>query len=155
MILTEPDTHPQNRPPGPPPSADSVAAREPSPVETPRRAEILLVTDDVSMVYSLRWAVAGRHLDVLWTNNFWVAMSYLHDHSFASLVVDLRVESVEEKYLLHFVEEYEQRSRGRKVFLAGSSTSPVLKRIFQEQNLCLLEDRKSIRDLVRALALER
>ena len=102
-------------------------------------SEILILTDDVATVYSLRFAVAEHSIGVTWTNNFWVAMSFLSAQSFASLIVDMRVDTIEEKFVLHFVEEYERRSYGRKIFLACDTLSPALRRRIRERGHEMLD----------------
>lgn len=117
------------------------------------KSEILIVTDDVSLVYALRFSIADYLYGVTWTNNFWVAMSYLHSQTFSAVVVDMRVDSVEEKYLLQFVEEYEKQSRGRKIFLTADTTSTALIRQIRNRGHVIMDKLLSISELVQALEI--
>ena len=61
---------------------EPLARREPM----PRKGEVLILAGDLSLVLGLRQELMLLGYDLTWTNNFWVAMSYLHTRTFASLV---------------------------------------------------------------------
>lgn len=117
------------------------------------RGEILILTDDLNLVLPLRYNLLLRHYDLNWTSNFWLAMSYLHSHRFSSLIFDMRVRSVEEKFVPDFVEEYGRGSKGKRVFLATGDMSPVLRRLLREKGSLVLEKVFSSGDLVEKLEL--
>ncbi len=145
-VLTPPDSVPPKRFEKP-----AAAIKAPYPLYGEKHGEILFVTEDISMVYALRFSVALHSIGVTWTNNFWVAMSYLHNQSFDSVVVDLSVESVEEKFLLQFIEEYEIQSRGKKILLSNDATSSALTRQLRRRGHRVLKEPRAVEDLVEAL----
>jgi hypothetical protein len=117
------------------------------------RGEVLILTDDLNLVLPLRYDLLLRHYDLNWTSNFWLAMSYLHNHRFSSLIFDMRVRSVEEKFVPDFVEEYGRGSKGRRIFLATDDISPILRRLLREKGNLVLESVLSPAELVEKLEL--
>ena len=115
--------------------------------------EVLILTDDLDLVLSLRHDLLLRRHDLNWTSNFWLAMSYLHNHRFAALVFDARVRSVEEEFVPDFVEEYGRGSKGKRIFLPAPDMSPVLRRLLREKGCLVLEKAFSTADLVQGLEL--
>ena len=118
-----------------------------------RGAEILVVTEDVSLVYGLRFGLAGRAVGVMWTNNFWVALAHLSLQPFASLIVDLSIGSVEPDFVQHFLEEYEHRGFGERIFMAAASAPPCLRRLLADRGARVLEEAASPERLMELLGL--
>lgn len=118
---------------------------------TSKPREILAVTNDMSLVYALRLFATRIGLGVQWTNNFWMATSYIHTSSFAALVLDDRLDSVEERYVLDFMSEYDKTSQGKKVLYSHEATPKHLKRLISERGDKCIEANAPIEDLLEAL----
>lgn len=123
-----------------------------SSIET-MKGNVLILTEDLSLVFSLRHNLMQNGYDLTWTNNFWLALSYLHENIFDALVFDLKVSTVEERFVPHFLEEYDLSSRGKRIFLASSSSSAALRRQMAKQRDVIFSTRHSVPDLVEALEL--
>jgi len=131
--------------------------RRPKASNRPSRkiGEVLIITDDLNLVLSMRQDLLALNYDLTWTNNFWIAMSYLRSRVFSSLILDLAVESVEESFVLHFLEEYEERSDGYKLFLKNNQTSALLERQIKDRGHKILSNPLSSDLLVGHLELEK
>ncbi|NQU43188.1 hypothetical protein HQ520_07870 [bacterium] len=116
------------------------------------RGEVLIVTERVEMVLPLRHGLLAHRYDLVWISNFWLAMSYLHSSRFVSLIFDMDVESVEERFVMYFLEEYEKISSGRKIFLSSGTTSVAIQRQLQEKGHLVLDRHAPPEDLVRRVA---
>ena len=115
--------------------------------------EVLILTDDLDLVLSLRYDLLLRRHDLNWASNFWLAMSYLHSHRFAALVFDMRVRSVEAEFVPDFVEEYGRGSKGKRIFLPTPDMSPILRRLLREKGSLVLDRDFCPTDLVERLEL--
>jgi len=121
--------------------------------EARRRGEVLLLTESLRLVLEMRERLLDCEYSLTWTNNFWLAMSYMHERRFCGLVIDARVESVEERFLLQFMEEYDERSQGEKVLLAAPCLSESLRRQSRQRGHRLLGIQVSAPDVLRALGM--
>jgi hypothetical protein len=117
----------------------------------PSEGDVLVICDDLTLVFDLRQALLDHGLNVTWTNNFWVAMSHLETSRFSSLILDMKVESVEEDFVHHFVEEYDRLSTGRKIFLGAERGSAAFRRRLHEQGCLVWTQMPSAKDLSQAL----
>lgn len=118
-----------------------------------KRGEVLLLTDSLPLVLELRQALLDENYDLTWTNNFWLAMSYLQERQFAGLVLDMRVDSVEERFVVQFIEEYDQHSQGKRIVLGAAALSPAARRSNEKMGQLLYPHSASGCDLIRALEL--
>lgn len=119
----------------------------------PKRGEALFITNDLDLVLSMRHALMPMHFDLTWTNNFWVAMSFLRTRMFSALYLDMDVESVEEQFVPHFIEEYDEFSGGHKVFLASRSLTKAMRRQIVEQGHVVFDVSQPPEELIRAFAI--
>jgi hypothetical protein len=126
----------------------------PAPRIAAAKGDIMIVTDDLTLVFSLRHDLLRGGYGLTWTNNFWVALSYLNDRVFAGVVLDLRVESIEERFIPQFFEEYEGRSSsGAKVLLSAGPLGSGLRSQLQDQGHQVVPASSPARVVVKALQL--
>lgn len=117
------------------------------------KGSILVLTEDLSLVVALRHGLLRDGYDLIWNNNFWLALSDLHDTRFKALIFDLRANSVEERFVVQFLEEYEHGSSGKKVFLASPSSSAPLRRQMTKLGHAVISDPVAAPDVIQALDL--
>ena len=133
---------------GTPPKGNPGPAQRP---RAPSEGDVLVVCDDLALVFDLRQALLDHGLNLTWTNNFWIAMSHLETGHFSSLILDMKAESVEEDFVHHFVEEYDRLSTGKKIFLGAERESAAFRRQLHEAGCLVWTQMPSARDLSQAL----
>jgi len=118
--------------------------------------ELLVVTEDASLLFALRERISGLEGWTLrWENHFWTALASLPKNRYAGLVLDMRISSLEEKYILDFVQEYSKRSDGLKLFLSGSNTSNTIKRMLKRQGSIVLKGQHHFESLIKLFGLDK
>ncbi len=118
------------------------------------RGTILILSDNINVVLPLRIRLLREEYSLAWSGNFWQAISKIHHERFSGLIIDLKTPSLEEAFLLDFMDEYYSHSHGQCVVFHTCRGTEGLQRLMQERG-CILFDRKaSVDTLTQHLSLK-
>ncbi len=118
--------------------------------------EMLVVTEDSTLLFALREKISGlEKWTFRWENHFWTALASLSQNQYAGLVFDMRINSLDEKYIIDFVQEYSKRSNGLKLFLSGSNTPNSIKRMLKRRGSIVLKGQHNFETLIKLLGLDK
>jgi hypothetical protein len=135
-----------------PSPARAVHVRDMRDVE-PTQGKALIVTDNIHLVLPLRICLLRERHALTWSSNFWMGLSYLRHNRFAGLIMDLRVQGIEERFVPDFFDEYGRRSHGNRIVLFDNAVSESLRRLLRERDCRLLNRDIAADELAQNLEL--